>query len=330
MILTMQLFYIVYNTFDSDAMSFSGRSGNPVNKLWNLVDRIFDFQKKLVVLLSDRQSCPAIICRRLLQCVHCIFERIGQDRTNCNIRAWKLCLRADIAFKTQVLFRETCLVDRNHGIKRVVFAVGRDDCVVIGVVDLLNIFLRLFRVVLQKCLDHIQVMTHIVPQDGKLLPAVPYLIDLLLDRHELYFHQVAVLADFLLLLEFFKIHKKKNQICNAESEAHKFHNCFIAGIEKIGKLRCCIVKDIVYERKESDNAKLPFVLGKNCRRGAADKTAEDHKDQKRCDNTREIIAPILTGEVECEKTDPGADLTAQIGRKNRGQTGNQRVMIIKN
>lgn len=100
-------------------------------------------------------------------------------------------------------------------------------------------------------------------QDCQFLTADFYLINFFLHGLKLNFHQVTVLLQFLLVFIFSEINHKKYQICNTESESHKFNDCFVSGIQQTGEFGRCIIKNIINKRQESDDTQFPGIFCKN-------------------------------------------------------------------
>ena len=145
--------------------------------------------------------------------MHRVFQRIGQNRAEGNLRAGKVFTNGNIADKLHGFQGKTSLVDGNNRVDHIVFTVSGNNRFVIGIVDPPDIVHGLVGIAILKLgQKDIQMMAHIMPQDGKCLFGEMHLFYLILEGGQLHFHKSIILADLLFFLIFPEIDQKKHYI----------------------------------------------------------------------------------------------------------------------
>ena len=88
-----------------------------------------------------------------------------------------------------------------------------------------------------------------------------------------------------------------------------------------GKFRGDVVKEIINQGHGAKNTQIPVGLGKQKGGGLTEMAAQKGKDRAGGENPGQVIDPVQAADGKGQDTGPVAELTAQIGGKNRNTTG---------
>ena len=95
-----------------------------------------------------------------------VFQHIGKDCAEHHFRAGKFLPDADLYLPSDPLLLKPRIIDGQYGIHHLIFTIGLDYRIIIGLADLIEIFQRFFTIsLLDQSPQDGHMMSRIMPQD---------------------------------------------------------------------------------------------------------------------------------------------------------------------